>query len=96
MIGSIVAGKKIQFFKKRIKNADQIVRIMPNMPALIKQGINCFVSSKNLSKTNRKKINNLFLEVGRPIWLQNEKQIDKATAISGSGPGYVFALIDSF
>jgi pyrroline-5-carboxylate reductase len=36
------------------------------------------------------------LKVGKTIWLKNESQIDKATAVSGSGPGYVFALINSF
>ena len=49
VIGSIIAGKKINFFKKRIKNANQFVRIMPNMPALVRNGISCFVSNSNLS-----------------------------------------------
>ena len=96
LIVSIVAGKKISFFKKNIKNAMQIVRVMPNMPALIGEGVSCLVSSKSTSKNNKKTINNLFLKVGKTIWLKNETQIDKATAISGSGPGYVFTLIDAF
>jgi len=96
LIASIVAGKKISFFDKNIKNAFQIVRVMPNMPALISQGISCFVPNKHFSTTNKKKINDLFLKVGKTIWLRDEIQIDKATAISGSGPGYVFTLIDAF
>ena len=96
VIASIVAGKKINFFKKNIKNAIQIVRVMPNMPALIGEGISCLVSNKNISKNNKKTINDLFLNVGKTIWLKNEIEIDKATAISGSGPGYVFTLIDAF
>ena len=96
IICSIIAGIKINFFKKRIKTANQYVRIMPNMPALIRKGISCIVSSNNLSSNNKKKINDLFLKVGKTIWLKNENQIDKATAVSGSGPGYVFALINSF
>ena len=96
LIASIVAGKKISFFKKNIKNATQIVRVMPNMPALIGEGISCLVSNKNISKNNKKTINDLFLNVGKTIWLKNEIEIDKATAISGSGPGYVFTLIDAF
>ena len=43
---SIVAGKKISFFKKNIKNAIQIVRVMPNMPALIGEGVSCLVSKQ--------------------------------------------------
>ena len=95
-IVSIVAGKKIIFFKKNIKNAKQIVRVMPNMPALIGEGVSCLVSNKGISKNNKKIINDLFLKVGKTIWLKNEIEIDKATAISGSGPGYVFTLIDAF
>ena len=96
IISSIIAGKKINFFKKRLKYAKQFVRIMPNMPALIRNGVSCFVSSNNLSNNNKNKINKLFLTVGKTVWLKNENQIDKATAVSGSGPGYVFALINSF
>ena len=96
LIASIIAGKKINFFKNRIKNTTQFVRIMPNMPALIRNGISCFVSSRNLSLNNKKKLNELFLKVGKTIWLKNENQIDKATAISGSGPGYIFTLIYAF
>ena len=96
LIESIVAGKKISFFKKNIKNTNQIVRVMPNMPALIGEGVSCLVSNKNISKNNKKTINDLFLKVGKTIWLKNEIEIDKATSISGSGPGYVFTLIDAF
>ena len=96
LITSIVAGKKISFFKKNMKNAIQIVRVMPNMPALIGEGFSCLVSNKNISKNNKKIINDLFLKVGKTIWLKNEIEIDKATAITGSGPGYVFILIDAF
>ena len=96
VIASIVAGKKIIFFKKNIKNSIQIVRVMPNMPALIGEGVSCLVANKSFSKNNRKKINNLFSKVGKTIWLKSEIEIDKATAISGSGPGYVFTLIDAF
>ena len=95
LIASIVAGQKISFFKKNINNAIQIVRIMPNMPALIGEGVSCLVSNKNVSKNNKKTINDLFLKVGKTIWLKNEIEIDKATAISGSGPGYVFTLIEA-
>ena len=96
VIASIIAGKKILFFKSNIKNAIQLVRVMPNMPALINQGTSCLIGNKYFTKSNQKKINELFLKVGETIWLSNEKQIDMATAISGSGPGYIFTLINAF
>ena len=54
------------------------------------------MSNSNLSLSNKKKLNELFLQVGKTIWLKNENQIDKATAVSGSGPGYIFTLIHAF
>ena len=96
MIGSIIAGKKINFFNTNLKNSKQLIRIMPNMPALIRNGVTCFVPNKYLSSSNRKKINKLFLTVGKTVWLKNENQMDIATAISGSGPGYIFTLINAF
>jgi len=93
---SIVAGKKISFFKKFLQKPNQFVRVMPNMPALINQGMSCLVKNKNISKINKDKVESLFLKVGKTIWLKNEQEIDKVTAISGSGPGYIFLLIDAF
>ena len=69
---------------------------MPNMPALIRKGVSCFVANKHLSRNNKKIINVLFSKVGKTIWLKSENQIDMVTAISGSGPGYFFTLIDAF
>ena len=96
IIGSIIAGKKINFFKPNLKNSNQLIRIMPNMPALIRNGVTCLVPNRHLNKNNRKQINELFFKVGKTLWLKNESQIDIATAISGSGPGYVFTLIEAF
>ncbi len=96
VIGTIVAGKKISFYKNNIRNSSQIIRIMPNMPALINQGVSCFVSNKKVSSYNKKRIDVLFKKVGQTVWLKSEIEIDKATAISGSGPGYIFMLIDAF
>ncbi len=95
VIGSIIAGKKINFFKKNLKFSNQIIRIMPNMPSLIGKGVSCYISSKNVSITNEKKIEELFLKVGKIFKFKTEKEIDMATAVSGSGPGYVFTLINS-
>ena len=92
---SIVAGKKISFFKSNLKNIYQIVRIMPNMPALANKGISCLVANKSVSSSNRLKTNYLFSKVGTTIWMSSEKEIDMATAISGSGPGYVFTILDA-
>ena len=92
---SIVAGKKIVFFNKFFPNTKQIVRVMPNMPALIGEGVSCMVSNNFVTKINKNKIQKLFSKIGLAIWLKSENEIDSATAISGSGPGYVFYIIDA-
>jgi len=95
VILSIIAGKKISFFKNNLKNINQIIRVMPNMPALAKKGISCVVANKSVSNSNKLKTSYLFSKVGTTIWMSSEKEIDMATAISGSGPGYVFTILDS-
>ena len=93
---SIIAGKKISFFDKLLHTPNQFVRVMPNMPVLINQGMSCLVKNKNVSIINKNKVESLFSKVGKTIWLKNDQEIDKVTAISGSGPGYIFLLIDAF
>tara|TARA_B110000263_G_C15276286_1_gene496060 strand:- start:700 stop:1509 length:810 start_codon:yes stop_codon:yes gene_type:complete len=93
---SIVAGKKISFFNKYLLTPNQFIRVMPNMPAMINQGMSCLVPNANVTKVNIKKIDLIFSLVGKNIWLKKEQEINKVTAISGSGPGYVFLIIDAF
>ena len=66
------------------------------MPALINEGSSCLVSNKKTTNFNIKKIDSLFSKVGLTFWFKNEKEINIATAISGSGPAYVFLFIDAF
>ncbi len=91
---SIVAGKKINSFKKDINPFIEIVRVMPNMAAVIEQSISCLVSNSSVSKKNIKIAENLFKIVGKTIWFKKESDLDKATSISGSGPGYYFLFIE--
>ena len=90
---SIIAGKQINFLQKSIIYTNQIVRVMPNMPALVERGTSCLVSSKSTSFNNKKISLNLFEKVGTAIWLKKESDLDKITAISGSGPAYYFLFI---
>ena len=93
---SIVAGKKINSFKNFLPNSNQFIRVMPNMPAIINEGMSCLVTNSNILNKNKNLINNLFLQVGKTLWLKKEQDINKVTAISGSGPGYIFLFVDAF
>ena len=92
---SVVAGKKINVLKKTFKKNKNIFRIMPNMPASIGESMNCIVSNKGASIIKINQVKKLFSHTGRTILLQNENQIDMATAVSGSGPGFVFNIVDA-
>ncbi len=93
---SIVAGIKISFFNKFLRRYKQFIRVMPNMPAMINKGMSCLVASKSVSTRNKSKIDSLFLKVGKTLWLKKETDINVVTAISGSGPGYIFLIVDAF
>ena len=92
---SVIAGKKINLFEKKLTNIKQVVRVMPNMPALIGEGVNCLVANKNVSNYKMNQIEKLFRYSGMTITFKDEKYIDMATAVSGSGPGFIFNLIDA-
>ena len=95
IIISVVAGKKINVFKNKFKKIKNFFRIMPNMPASVGYSMNCIVSNQYSSKTKKNELINLFNYSGTSLFLDNEDQIDMATAISGSGPGFVFNIIDA-
>jgi len=91
---SVIAGKKTKIFKNNLLNINKIVRVMPNMPALIGEGVHCIYTNKFINKKEIKEIDKLFSLSGKTLFFNNETFIDKATAVSGSGPGFIFQLID--
>ena len=91
---SVVAGKKISFFNNFLPKKNQFIRVMPNMPAFVEEGMSCLVSNKEVSRQNKNKASVLFNVVGKILWFKHEKELDKVTAISGSGPGYFFLFIN--
>lgn len=97
LIISIVAGmttQKIQTFLNDNSKL-KIVRVMPNTPALINQAMSGIFANENVDENNKQIAQNLLTSVGKILWLQNERQIDAITAISGSGPAYVFLFLEA-
>ena len=91
---SIAAGLSFSWFRNKIKKDIKIVRAMPNLPASIGFGITGYCKSKNLSEEEDKEVNALLTAFSKTIYLKNESLIDNVTAISGSGPGYIFYLVE--
>lgn len=90
---SIMAGISIDQIKKSL-GVEKVVRIMPNLPLIVGRSVGGFSYSEELKKEDRKTINELVSLLGEHIYLKNEEQIDKVTALSGSGPAYFYYLAE--
>ena len=86
---SILAGTSIARLRECFPNAKKIVRVMPNMPAQISQGISCYAPESPLSDDEKKIVDTVLSAIGEYIEVA-EAQLDAVTALSGSGPGYIF------
>lgn len=89
---SIVAGKKISFFKDIFGKNSKVVRTMPNLPIIENKGIFAYYFSKNIKNRDRRNLVELFHSFGQILELDKESKFDKFTAIFGSGPAYIFLL----
>lgn len=92
---SIAAGKPVVYFQKALGSKTAIVRAMPNTPALISKGISALYANKQVNSKQKKIAATLLEAAGKIVWLNKETYIDAVTAISGSGPAYVFLFLES-
>ncbi|MDO9357657.1 MAG: pyrroline-5-carboxylate reductase [Polaromonas sp.] len=74
---------------------ERVVRAMPNTPALIGQGLTALFARPAVTPSNRKAVEAVVATTGRHLWLEEETQLDAVTALSGSGPAYVFYFIEA-
>jgi pyrroline-5-carboxylate reductase len=91
---SIAAGTNISFFAGHLGEGAAIVRAMPNTPAAIGQGITVACSNANVSDAQMAICTALLGAIGESLSVDDEALIDPVTAVSGSGPAYVFLLIE--
>jgi pyrroline-5-carboxylate reductase len=94
LVVSILAGKTTSNLRARLSGAGGIVRAMPNTPAAIRRGITAAYATKDVSPAQRGTADELLSAVGRVEWLEDESHLDAVTAVSGSGPAYVFLLAE--
>ncbi len=89
LVISILAGTSIARLREKFTGVPQIVRAMPNMPAQISQGISCYASESPLNVDDARSVQGVLGAIGDCCEVE-ESQLDAVTALSGSGPGYVF------
>ena len=92
---SIAAGTSIASLRKAWGRTAHILRAMPNTPGAIGQGISAVFAPPNISAGERKVAEQLLAPLGETIWVDREKLIDVTTAVSGSGPAYVFLMVEA-
>jgi len=92
---SVAAGTPISFFEQTLGAQTPVVRAMPNTPAAISQGITAIVGNGAAGAAGLDEAEVLLSAVGEVVRLHNEAQIDAVTAVSGSGPAYVFHMIET-
>ena len=79
----------------RWANNPAVVRAMPNTPALVRSGMTGLYALSEVSGAQREQAQNILVAVGETLWVQDEAMLDAVTAISGSGPAYVFYFIEA-
>jgi len=94
LVISVAAGITLETLSRWLGGHRKIVRCMPNTPGLIGAGITGLFASSDVSPSERQKAEGILRAVGEVVWLSAEKLIDPVTAVSASGPAYVFWFIE--
>lgn len=92
---SIAAGKDTPYFKTLFGEQTPVIRAMPNTPAAIGRGVSALYATPNVTPAQKTIASDLLGALGKTLWLDDENKMDAVTAVSGSGPAYVFYLIEA-
>ena len=95
LVISIAAGLRLADLSRWLGGYNKLVRTMPNTPALIGAGVTGMYALPSVTEAERLGTERVLQAVGSTLWVNEESQIDAVTAISGSGPAYVFLFIEA-
>jgi len=95
LVISVAAGLRLGDLSRWLGGHDKLVRVMPNTPALIGAGVTGLYALPTVSEAERLGADRIMHAVGSTVWVNEESQIDALTAVSGSGPAYVFLFIEA-
>ena len=91
---SIVAGASIGALSRGLGH-DAIARVMPNTPAQVGQGMSVWTTTPDVDDAQRARVRAVLGALGEELWVEEEKYVDMATALSGTGPTYVFLMMEA-
>lgn len=92
---SVAAGITLSALEHGLHPHHPLIRTMPNTPGAIGQGITAAVATHSVTPGHKSTADALLAALGDVVWLESESQMDAVTGVSGSGPAYVFAMIDA-
>jgi pyrroline-5-carboxylate reductase len=95
LVVSIAAGVRIGDLSRWLRGHQRIVRAMPNTPALALAGVTGLYAAQNVGGTDRSRAEQILAAAGRTLWVDTEERLDGVTAVSGSGPAYVFYFMEA-
>lgn len=95
LVLTIAAGLRLSDLSRWLGGYGKLVRAMPNTPALIGSGMTGLFALPSVSEADRRGAERIMQAIGQIVWVNDEAQIDAITAISGSGPAYVFLFIEA-
>jgi pyrroline-5-carboxylate reductase len=95
LVISVAAGIRASDLSRWLGGHQRIVRAMPNTPALVGEGVTGLAAPASLSAQDRADAQTVMDAVGRSVWVEPEARIDAVTAVSGSGPAYVFFFMEA-
>ncbi len=94
LVLSIIAGARISVIVEGLRHAS-VVRAMPNTPGQFGQGMTVWTTTPHVSEKQRQQAQQILQALGKEIWMDDEGYLDMATALSGTGPAYVFLFIEA-
>lgn len=94
LVISIIAGATIKSICKGLKY-ENVIRVMPNAPAQIGKGISAWTAAAEVTDEQKKMAEAILNALGKQIYFEDEKYIDMVTAVSGSGPAYIYLIIEA-
>lgn len=95
LVISIAAGTSLESLNAWLNNPPALVRAMPNLPAALGKGVSAAYATPGVTASQRKLVERLLKAVGDMVWLDREDLLNAVTAVSGSGPAYVFLLAET-
>ncbi len=94
VVVSVIAGAPIDVLMDGLGH-EAIVRVMPNTPAQVGQGMSVWSTTPGVTEQQQLRIQTLLRALGEELWVEEEKYVDMATALSGTGPTYVFLMMEA-